>query len=80
MIDPKLLEEAVKNVYMRKFASELREMLVFSKSKELSEVWKEYEKLTNEKPKIKPGAIVRCMEDRPGCEKILGGLCDCGRT
>lgn len=49
MIDPKLLEEAVRNVYLKKFAQELRDMLVFSKSKELSEVWKEYERLLKEK-------------------------------
>lgn len=49
MIDPKLLEEAVKNVYLKKFASELREMIAFSKSKELGEVWQEYQRLIKEK-------------------------------
>lgn len=48
MIDPVLLEEAVKNVYLKKFGAELREMLAFSKSKELAAVWQEYQKLHNE--------------------------------
>lgn len=49
MIDPALLEEAVKNVYLKKFAQELREMLVFTKNKELSEVYQEYLRLLKEK-------------------------------
>jgi hypothetical protein len=26
-----------------------------------------------------PGAIIRCADNRPGCEKALGGLCDCAK-
>ena len=30
------------------------------------------------RPGIRPGVIVQCLENRPGCKKILDGLCDCG--
>lgn len=30
-------------------------------------------------PAVRPGSIVMCQDNRPGCEKILGGLCDCAK-
>ena len=29
-------------------------------------------------PTLKAGSFILCKENRAGCEKVLGGLCDCG--